>query len=348
MVMVVPESTDNENFCMDNKNDVENFLLEQTPVKILSEYSNDNFGDENVYTCYCYRTILENIFLKLFKLDVIVLSNSERVQYRINKREETNVMTVFLTIFLYLSYFVIYMLSLCYNYRINEEEIYFILDCASIAIGIIACLSGVFIILSRQLSPDSKILSVKNKLYLFESVFYLGLIISLCLHTLSQIMNGGCPDESRTSFLDSILCNPYSQLNMIPESSSMLLIATPLIIQCIIQSIPCGIFYIGISISYLWVVFLVIYLQAVNSIFFLLFCSLFIIAVINIKYKDMNSFADKIKEKVKALHNLETEKNDAMNKESELRIMIANVSHDLKTVIIHNIHIETSCGFLYP
>ncbi len=165
---------------------------------------------------------------------------------------------------------------------------------------------------------------LSNKL---QSVLYLSLVLSMGLVMIRRTWIGECDSDE---YLHSWSCNPNAARNDIPLDSAATLMIIPLVFSCVMRETRVTVTLTAWSIIMFCLIFCSGYLRSTRSFVTLIFYGIVSLVIMLDSFKQYLLFylmCRQLKKTVDTNHKLAEQ-----NKATEMRHMIANVAHDLKTV----------------
>jgi magnesium-transporting ATPase (P-type) len=153
------------------------------------------------------------------------------------------------------------------------------------------------------------------------------LTLFFTLVLIGRTVNGECGEDSVRPMIDDWVCNPYSEIKMIPMDTALILMSIPLLSSSLLKEK---------SVLFLWISWFIVLAGLVISAVItnsekstpIIVCYTMGSFMMLRENMDLQNALEEMITKVKA----KIEEDNLGMKEKELRGMIANVAHDLKTV----------------
>ncbi len=178
------------------------------------------------------------------------------------------------------------------------------------------------IILSYSTSKSWKKLSDQ-----IQAVLYLSLVVAMSLIMIRRTLEGNC---TKTNFIQLWSCNPSASYKSYPLDSATILMIIPIIFSCVMRETRIGLSMAGWSIVLFTLIYCTCLLPSPSSVFRLIVYAIvsFVIMLDSFKqYLLLFMLSRQLKRTIEANQRLADQ-----NKTTEMRHLIANVAHDLKTV----------------
>ena len=170
-----------------------------------------------------------------------------------------------------------------------------------------------------------------------ECLFIISCTASVGTHLLLRALLGECKTDISTILYSSQYCNPYASLNCIPEDAVPFLLMVPISLQIILRGVPSAAVFASWVISFLFWITTVLYVGATSSSTMSNPVLFIITAVIMYEYEHqtLQRYLSTVTHErtIQRTLYVDHEKRVMASQAIELRNLIANVAHDLKTPI---------------
>eukprot|EP00981_Chlorochromonas_danica_P013126 scaffold5903_cov165-Ochromonas_danica.AAC.1 len=186
--------------------------------------------------------------------------------------------------------------------------------------------------ISRQVNPqeDGLVVESKNRMVVYQQAVVLVLHVVFCLDLINRVVAGPCDnDDNLISY--ATYCNPVADSKALPGDGSQLVMVVPLLFLLATHGAYFAFALMLWSMSLLTLVFCIVFSSAITSIMSLVIYSMASITTL-VLAKRLNLFLFFCGQQLQATLAAREKAVDEANA-SEMRHMIANVAHDLKTVL---------------
>eukprot|EP00981_Chlorochromonas_danica_P013024 scaffold5670_cov151-Ochromonas_danica.AAC.1 len=184
--------------------------------------------------------------------------------------------------------------------------------------------------ISRQVNPqeDGLVVESKKRMVVYQQAVVLVLHVVFCLDLINRVVAGPCDnDNNRISY--ATYCNPVADSKALPGDGSQLVMVVPLLFLLATHGAYFAFALMLWSMSLLTLVFCIVFSSAIASIMSLVIYSMASITTL-VLAKRLNLFLFFCGQQLQATLAAREKAVDETNA-SEMRHMIANVAHDLKT-----------------
>lgn len=216
--------------------------------------------------------------------------------------------------------------------RQNSKFEYF--NCAlvmTVLFSVAAVLWNVYITEHKKMVQEgSRTLSLSSRKYLLRvqmRIFFFIQAIA-CYRLVEKVVNGPC--EQPTTLMNSFGCNPSHDLEEVPSEPCVVSMVIPMVFCMTVRGSHFEFSLLLWLASVLSIVVSMAYLGSINSLIFLLLFSLGVLVVL-IESRKSSYFLFFMHRKLQEILLTRQKEADEENA-AEMRHMIANVAHDLKTV----------------
>ncbi len=160
-----------------------------------------------------------------------------------------------------------------------------------------------------------------------QCLLYLSLVTSISLVMIRRTWTGEC---SHSGYWYSWTCNPYAPSHGLPIDSAVILVTIPLLFSCVMRETRAILTVLAWSITMFCLIFCCVIVNSTNAFIATMFYGIASSIIMLDSYKQyllLYLLSRQLKKTIETNQRLADQ-----NKAAELRHMIANVAHDLKTV----------------
>lgn len=171
----------------------------------------------------------------------------------------------------------------------------------------------------------------------------IGATLFFGLQLILRVKGGQC--EEGIVYMEALLCNPNQDTNGLPEETLAQLMLLPIVFHIILRDSTIGTFFVAWALSMTSIIVSGLMMNIRQTSPFLVIYFFFSITILyDTQRQNLSLFflAEKLKYSL-----AENERRADETHASELRHMIANVAHDLKTVCMYTEYMCTLCVFVY-